>query len=1531
MKYYDFSKGGNKVTMAKRNAKRKETGDNKNPLSFHKKFRLYHLRERRMLFATICTFLLIVNSMPFTYYQLATATAGNPEQSVSNGQSTNIDRGKAIRDACIEGENLSPKDISTFNVHAIQIPIVYNSYGVYDPDGVMYILEENIANVTQEVRENRNKTVPLIEPLAIRTNVGKCVEIHFTNDLNGQTASIHPTGVSYDPNTSDGMAVGYNNDTTVAPGQSTVYRWYPEKEGSYFFSDGSREINRLRNITDNISVEEPVVDMSLRQHGLFGALIVESAGASWTHPVTGEPLSSGVKAAVHYPDRKDTREFVIFYHDDADLINANGSKTRNLIGEEASLYTINYRGDDLASRLDPNNCPDGVSVEVCKQPEYFYSSWVHGDPGGSDLIFPTYVHDPVRFITIGAQTEENHVHHLHEHRWKADPTFENSTTLDSQTVNPGITFNNSMNVGFGNITGDATVRPDMTYTQALTAGGAGYIHGAAGDVLFHCHLFPHYGSGMWGLMRTFDRLEPNLQPLGDNERTPPPPADENDGFPHFIEPNKTDGSPLPPPNPNGGGRPYTGPEERAALNYYNNTSETKPGAPMVDPCQVNNYTGSEFTNIFQRNYSVVAIDKDIQYNRYGDHDPHGRIFVLEKDKELVLNGTKEPEPLILRANVGDCINVKFTNNLTRGGHDAGAEGLSMHIHFVAFDVLGSDGTAVGYNYDQGTQPGESINYRWYADEEGNIFMHDHMTGIEKGMHGTGGVLVVEPFNSTWLNPITNQTLYQEGSENTSYAHAVILPDEFIPGKKESFREFVIVYQDFVELVNRSGFPVNMQGKAPNGDIVNDNAHPEMSTHDHGVMAINYKNAPLYHRMANATLEYGGNGNTTDRAYIFSSWIHDDPETPLLKAYTNEPIKMKVIQVGHEEQHNLVIHGQSWPLEPFVTTGLSTEAQAIGVSEQFNADIRAFGLSNGSAILQLPTTRVSDRNDALYASYAMDDIWNGMWGIIRSWNDTNAAAEDGENFAPLPNGTFSKRVPPNIIENGAGFDLQKPVVTGKTPSPLPDNYQGYRDGRGASSCPPIGSDTDPDNRLNRIDPFDPQHELKHFEIVAFTQPIIYNKNGDQDPHGAVFALKEDVDAIKNGIKPLEPLVIRASYRDCVEVTLHNELPDTSIPQEHNSQHPLMPVECAEHVNVACFEPEHWPNSDRISLHPQRLTYDIGSSDGTNVGFNPYDQTIGPGENITYTWYLNKTGTAVLTDMADVRGHRHHGSFALLVVEPQGANYYKPNTFEPLRSGTVADIVFDEESNRTNFREFALLLSDGMFINNTKTGLCIVDREVGDPKDVPCNQSPVNDPEDQGFFGVNYRSEPFIWRLLNVNSTNVDNYTNVSNAEQSQGEPLDGNKTGTRVIPQEEIALVFSSNRHGDPNTPLLNASLGDPVVLRLADVADKPRGFSFHMAGHNFNMTGTLSQDPVNRTITMDGVTHALTVSKAFDLELIGGAGGLQNKTGDYIYQDMKLKKYLEGGTWGILRVNSTYPSLESIHGQNDVTGIKQSPLSNTGQ
>ena len=56
-----------------------------------------------------------------------------------------------------------------------------------------------------------------------------------------------------------------------------------------------------------------------------------------------------------------------------------------------------------------------------------------------------------------------------------------------------------------------------------------------------------------------------------------------------------------------------------------------------------------------------AVQTDLRYNRYGDHDPDGLIFVPLQDVELLKSGKYQPKPLILRANTGDWLEVTLYN------------------------------------------------------------------------------------------------------------------------------------------------------------------------------------------------------------------------------------------------------------------------------------------------------------------------------------------------------------------------------------------------------------------------------------------------------------------------------------------------------------------------------------------------------------------------------------------------------------------------------------------------------------------------------------------------------------------------------------------------------------------------------------------------------------------------------------------------------------------------------------------------------
>src|SRR5215213_7159740 len=89
---------------------------------------------------------------------------------------------------------------------------------------------------------------------------------------------------------------------------------------------------------------------------------------------------------------------------------------------------------------------------------------------------------------------------------------------------------------------------------------------------------------------------------------------------------------------------------------------------------------------------VVAIPKAIMLNRLGATIPNAFVFALRGDttgagNNIQLRPGKRPRPIVLRANVGDCLRVTFTNaiplasfaNATPESPAVGTTKVSLHI------------------------------------------------------------------------------------------------------------------------------------------------------------------------------------------------------------------------------------------------------------------------------------------------------------------------------------------------------------------------------------------------------------------------------------------------------------------------------------------------------------------------------------------------------------------------------------------------------------------------------------------------------------------------------------------------------------------------------------------------------------------------------------------------------------------------------------------------------------------------------------
>jgi hypothetical protein len=377
----------------------------------------------------------------------------------------------------------------------IDVDIPLNRWGDHDPAGKMYALTSQIPAIRAQ-EASREVSLGLrddpIQPLVIRANEGDCVEINLTNSASGGSYGMHVDGLPFDR---PGDKVGKNFSGEVAPGQTAVYRYMvpndPALEGAHYISPGAGH--------------RAAID-----HGLFGVLSVEPAGSQWLSPKDATtPIESGWEAVIWPPDAPAFRENVKIMHEvgneKEDVFDKNNIElpTVDPITEayRPGSRALNYRSEPFMDRLTLKP----------HEKAHSYSSTIFGDP--ATIIPQGYLGDATKFRVVHGGAEVFHIYHLHGggDRWRMNPEADpdnwygdtglhktpvevsQSDRVDAVNTGPGESFN------------------------AEIEGGAGGVQQAAGDFLFHCHIAEHYPSGMWGIWRVFDTLQPDLAPLPDRE------------------------------------------------------------------------------------------------------------------------------------------------------------------------------------------------------------------------------------------------------------------------------------------------------------------------------------------------------------------------------------------------------------------------------------------------------------------------------------------------------------------------------------------------------------------------------------------------------------------------------------------------------------------------------------------------------------------------------------------------------------------------------------------------------------------------------------------------------------------------------------------------------------------------------------------------------------------------------------------------------------------------------------------------------
>ncbi|WP_433271302.1 hypothetical protein ACQPZF_12025 [Actinosynnema sp. CS-041913] len=1168
------------------------------------------------------------------------------------------------------------------------------------------------------------------------------------NDFDPSTAphaSMHFDGLDYDVTGSDGTVVGNNPDSTAAPGQTATYRLFAQAEGEFQFKDGADFSSQQ---TRPVDIDGKVRFIGSHSFGAFGAIVVEPPGATWVDQRTGAPLSSGTRAVIKQPDQPDFREHVLFMHDEVEaepgvltrlcrdgsedeevgnecveptaaqlakltegaLPGLGGGDADALVNDEVPVklewFAFNYRSEPGFNREEVD-CPaavragQGFDAAACVGEETSLSSWAYGDPGGGDLVFANYRGEPMQIRLLHPAEFETHTFHWHVNRWPFDPKDEGGLAAVSNPAHRTTTTN---------LLDVQAVSPGAHY-GLVAQGGAGSGHlgkpATFGDVIFHCHLYPHFATGMWGLNRTLDKREtgartnpdgtpiPALLPLEDfdyqpavaGRQDPPNPAASAPGYPHFVPGAFGHKAPKPP----------LGVSSRSATGTFPPTALEKaaadPNAQVAggffqDPCPAGRPT---------KTFDVAAVEISQPYHPdLGWRNPQSRVYVLQEDKQAVLAG-KKPEPFAPILNVGDCVVYHLTNELPEqfGGtvfdRAQVTNEVGLHQHMVQFDVLSSDGAANGWNYDQGADTGQTITYRNFVHENTSTnSFHDHFFPNVHQDNGLFGGASIHPPGCTAGYPRTSDpigvpkvgTVFDlECQPTTDYRGN--------PTDGRDYRNFSLFVEDHVPMFrpNDPNTANDDQFVTPEGVPIFPAKFPS-STDDQGAMGINYRLEPFEHRRG------------ADPADLFTLGPHRVPYTPRLRANGGDLVKFRLFQLSQEESHGFTLDRFRWKHEPRDPESNIVQAQHIGMLEAFEAEVP---LNDVLADYQHPSLF----REYMYHYTGADDWFLGTWGTLEA---------------------SGCRKPPK-----SGWDLRA----------LADNPGGDCPQLPVTAQPPAAPADFPD-------PCPSAASVKRFTVAAINHDIPYNQAGDHDPNGLMYALEADVPAIRAGTKAAEPLVIRANSGDCVEVTLKNQLdPAKMRPHCHEAIEPgqlgfkqgvLTYPACLDQppgneANVPGFQP--FPVGARVSLRPQLVDHAEASA-GSNIGGNP-DSTVAPGGQLTYRWYLpqNLTGMALLEDRGDVQNHLHHGLYGALVIEPAGSAYLDPVTGQPLTSGARAVIT---HPTQPDFRENIVLLNSDLSLF----------RSDGQP--VPDNFDLVttpgreaDDPEDQGEFSVNYRNEPWSHRF------------------------------------------------------------------------------------------------------------------------------------------------------------------------------------------
>lgn len=779
--------------------------------------------------------------------------------------------------------------------------------------------------------------------------------------------------------------------------------------------------------------------------------------------------------------------------------------------------------------------------------------------------------------------------------------------------------------------------------------------------------------------------------------------------------------------------------------------------------------------------------------------------------------------------------------------------------------------------------------RWYADpllnNEGEdqtlrtVFTHDHFGPSTHQQAGLYAGLLVEPQNSTWIDPMTGDTMgligigrqpkprtvvvdgkpmqVRDGGP-TSYQANIILKEV-----DASYREFAVEYQDIAlayiatSTTNPDIYPIipdnafsnqafqdsvaAYRGWADSSHVIagpnarsGNKVQPQLVTKSSmATYTTNYRSEPLPLRVTNAAGVTAA-GQPGDLSFAWQS--RTDRANPLMN---KQPTPGAHINPGDPKSG-------TWPIEPI--------SASMQPGDPYTPLFRAY---QGDKI-QVRTLVGAHFSPHFFNIHGTKWLFepNSPQSGYRS-TQSMGISEHFEMLYDLPitsQDTADYLYMPSADQNGEiwgtwgimrAYDPHSTNVQQLVP--LPYNQPGS-----SHIVPNIqmtGCPTDAPVKKDTVIAVQASIALE-----PYGGALVYNeKQGISDTNGLMLFRKADV--LSNGTiapgVPIEPLILRYNAGDCIQLTLENQFVATS---------GTFGSAGGGSVQVATTK-YNWHASSYVGLSPELLSYDISNSDGFNVGLNPV-QTAAPGGSVTYTWYAGsweRTGStsraipmefgSIVLQPSDLLQNPTHGLEAAIIIEPIDATWV-----EDANSRASASVYTSGVD--TMFREFVLMYNDNVADNQGKTIQL-----------------------------ANYGTESLSLRMKASNPWQTD------------------------------LTQAMSNSLSGEPATPIYAVQAGTPTRFRLATPQGSGNGVTFTLNGHVWQEepyqagSATLGYNSFSEWKGTQGQVGALN---PFEI-LLASAGGPAKIAGDYLYRSL-ADRYTWFGFWGLMRVTpgADMPTINTI-------------------